>query len=392
MKKQLFFIAIASLFTSLASAADLYVRDFGAGGAYPTITAAITAAADGDRIIIKPKSGGIPYLENITIDKSLTFVCETNFTKYLLQGTVTITPLAGRVVTINNMNCTADISTTAATTGGRMTVNILNSNMVAVNAGYNNTTLNISGCVLTSYIALTHGKCTANRCDQIFVGTTTLDTNPATDDIEIIANNLPNGSYAVVMNQKNYNFKILNNYIVGVVQITGVKLNGNNEIRNNVINNSSSQNTPTLAFSTPSGNTALISVINNIICSNGSSYNEITNNGNASVYAFYNMSNSAFTVNGLTAASNNATSASLVINNGTYTVTGPNANAGYPDDEYRDLDLSLNDIGNFGGSDSWANYWPTAVGNKPQVNYLNTPRRIYTGTTTLNALGSGYSK
>ena len=83
MKKQLLFIAIAGLFSSMASAADLYVRDLGAGGSYATISAAITAASDGDRIIIRPKASNLPYIENLTIDKSLSFVSEINFSRYV---------------------------------------------------------------------------------------------------------------------------------------------------------------------------------------------------------------------------------------------------------------------------------------------------------------------
>ena len=81
MKKQLFFIAIASLFTTLASATDLYVRNLGAGGAFSTVSAAIAQASDGDRIIIQPKTNGSAYVENLTINKSLTFVSETNYNK-----------------------------------------------------------------------------------------------------------------------------------------------------------------------------------------------------------------------------------------------------------------------------------------------------------------------
>ena len=388
MKKFTFaFLAILG-FSSAVSAADLYVRDFGAGGAYATISAAITAAADGDRIIIKPKAGGIPYLENLVIDKSLTLVSETNFAKYLVQGSVTITPAPGRVVTINNLNCTSGIIT-AATIGGRTTINVLNSIMFDVVAYYSNTTLNISGCAVTQSIYFTHGKCIANACLGIYVsnilGITTTDSNLATEDIEIIANKI---SGVLDMNQRNYNFKILNNYSFGgsYFNIAGVKLNGNNEIRNNYINTTSIS--VAIYINLPTGNTAVISVLNNIII--GSS--KIQSSGVASVYAFYNMSNTAFNAVNLTSASNNVGSATFTANNSTFTVTGANVNAGYPDDEYADLDLSLNDIGNFGGSNSWANYWPTAVGNKPQVNYLNTPRRIYSGTTTLNAVGSGYSK
>jgi pectin methylesterase-like acyl-CoA thioesterase len=82
MKKQLLFIAFASLVTSIASATDLYVRNLGAGGAYSTVSAAIAAASDGDRIIIKPKTTGTgAYVENLTINKSLTFVSETIYNR-----------------------------------------------------------------------------------------------------------------------------------------------------------------------------------------------------------------------------------------------------------------------------------------------------------------------
>ena len=86
MKKIVLFSAIASLFTTITSAADLYVRENGANGAYATVSAAITAATNGDRIIIKPKTANAAYVENITINKSLTFVSETNYQKYKLQG------------------------------------------------------------------------------------------------------------------------------------------------------------------------------------------------------------------------------------------------------------------------------------------------------------------
>ena len=72
MKKKLLFIAIAGLFNLMANAADLYVRATGAGGAYTTVSAAITAANNGDRIIIQPKIDGSAYIENLTINKSLT--------------------------------------------------------------------------------------------------------------------------------------------------------------------------------------------------------------------------------------------------------------------------------------------------------------------------------
>lgn len=392
MKKQLFFIVIAGLFSSIASATDLYVRENGAGGSYPTISAAITAAVDGDRIIIRPKAAGLPYIEGVTIDKSLSFVSETNFSKYLIQGSVTVNTAPGRVVTISNLDLSSNFYFSGATAGGRTTLNLNNSSLNAVNAGFANTTVNMSGCT-TSGVTINHGRLTGNRIGALTIGGTALDSNPSTDDIEIIANLF---TVDLSINQRNYVLKFLNNYVVqnASVSITGAKNGSTNEIRNNVINYSASISA--LYFNLPAGNTATFSVLNNIITCSAtlSNYGEISNNNsNSVIYAMYNMSSTPFTTVGTVIASNNVGSVTLSFNNTTATVTGSAlTNAGAPDDDYADIDLSRNDVGNAGGSDSWANYWPAAVGNKPQVNYLLTPRRIYTGTTEMNATGSGYTK
>lgn len=396
MKKQLFFIALASLLTSMASAADLYVRDLGAGGSYSTISAAITAANDGDRIIIRPKAGSLPFIENLTIDKSLSFVSEINFSKYILQGTITVTPAAGRVVTINNLQIsgTNAISVSGDTTGGRTTLNVLNSTTAGVNTGVANTTLNMSGCSGAA-IAMTHGRITGNKITSVTINTTTIDTNPSTDDIEIIANAISANGTAINLNQKNYNFRILNNFAgTGIVTISAVKNDSTNEIINNVISSTNTSNANnSIQISSPTGFTGLVSILNNVFYYIGPTYGTfypVTASG-VSCYVYYNVSNYSVTMPTITNSGNNVTT-SISLNTTTYTVNGLAANTGSPEDDFADIDLSRNDRGNFGGSDSWANYWPTAVGNKPQVNYLKTPRRIYTGTTEMNATGSGYSK
>lgn len=78
-------------------------------------------------------------------------------------------------------------------------------------------------------------------------------------------------------------------------------------------------------------------------------------------------------------------------NNTAYTITGGNVNAGNPAVQYTDLDLTRNDAGHYGGSNSWANYFPADNGGKPQVNYFTAPRTILS-TSTLNVSGSAYSK
>lgn len=236
---------------------------------------------------------------------------------------------------------------------------------------------------------MSHGKATGNNINQLECTSPGPEAALSSDDIEIIANKLS----TLLIGQVNYKVRVLNNFILGKVNntslyITGIKSGSINEITNNVILSSGS-NSMAINIEVPT-NPGVVSIINNILISNNF---EIRNpNPSPSVYAFYNMSNTSFDNVGLFSAASNVSNASITINSSTFTVTGANVNAGYPIEEYQDLDLSLNDIGNFGGSNSWSNYWPTAVGNKPQVNYLNTPRRVYTGTTTLNVTGSGYSK
>jgi len=392
MKKQLLFIAIAGLFANLTSAADLYVRENGANGAYSTITAAITASVNGDRIIIKPKTGGAAYVENLTINKSLTFVSETNFTKYTLQGSIAVTPLAGRIVTIHNL-IAGNVTVSAATTGGRTTLNIFNSNMGYIDAARANTTTNLSGCTVENETGISHGRCTGNRFSSLFIanGDDPADTSLAADDIEIIANV---ATYGISNSQKNYTFKFLNNYLTqGSFSIWAVKNGSTNEITNNVADtrtNGGGQYGEGITINLTQGNTGNISIYNNILTS-GNDYVIYNYNTYATVSAYNNLSAVPFLLFNVANQGSNI-QGSLVINPTAYTITGANINAGATATEYTDLDLTRNDIGNFGGSNSWSNYWPANVGNKPQINYLSTPRTINVGTSTLNVTGSGYSK
>ena len=407
MKKQLLFIAIAGLFSSMANATDLYVRDLGAGGAFPTISAAIAQASDGDRIIIRPKSGGVAYVENLSINKSLSFVSETNFSKYILQGAITITPAPGRTVTINNLQISGNglISIPEETLGGRTTLNLLNSTTSGVHTAQVNATLNMSGCTTTG-VNLSHGRCTANKVSSFTVYATALDSSASADDIEIIANSITGNGAAFSMDQKSYALRFFNNFLSnGYMEIGGIKTGSTNEIANNFVQSTTSNNLSyhsSINLSLSANNPAIFSIVNNVLNYTVSSYVGyrpvyVTGAG-VSAYVFYNVCNSnqyvgSFYVTGLAGAGNNASSANWTASTTNLTVSGTAiVNSGSPEDDYADIDLTINDRGPAGGSNGWANYWPSAPGNKPQVNYLKTPRRIYTGTTEMNATGSGYSK
>lgn len=392
MKKQLL-IAIAGLFSTVASAADLYVRNAGAGGAYSTVGAAITAASNGDRIIIQPKTNGTAYVENLTINKSLTFVSETNYNRYFIQGTINITPLAGRVVSFNGLssgNFTIyNVTVTGATSGGRTTVNLYNCYLNNVDTTPANTTLNISGCIVSGYVFFSHGRVTGNRMQSMNAYNTSADTSLSTNNVEIIGNVT---TFGITNQQSSYPFMMYNNF-TSYFNVFATKPNTTNEIINNTVYQPNGGDVAPI-YLTGNGNQG--SGGNVLIMNNAISFLVTQNNtciqtdGIANVTASYNVSTNAFVTQGTITQSNNSGAVNMTFNDTFYTVTGGNVNAGNPATAYTDLDLTRNDAGHKGGSNSWDNYWPADGGAKPQVNYLVTPRSISSGT--LNVTGSGFTK
>lgn len=388
-------MAFAGLFSSMASAADLNVRATGAGGAYTTVSAAITAANNGDRIIIQPKTDGSAYVENLTINKSLTFVSETNYNKYFIRGTVTITPSAGRVVTISNLssgNFTIyNVVVNGATTGGRTTLNLYNCYLNNVDATGANNTTNISGCTVSGYVLFSHGRATGNNVQSINAYNTSSDSVLATTDVEIIGNA---AAFGITNQQSSYNFKMYNNF-ASSIYVSGAKTSGSNEIVNNTIYQPNGGDVAPIyiGINGNAGTGGNITIMNNAISFFVAETTScIQNAGNVAVVtATYNVSTNAFVTEGTITQSNNTGSVNMSFNNTAYTVTGGNVNAGNPAVSYTDLDLTRNDAGHYGGSNSWANYFPADNGGRPQVNYLVTPRAIL-NTSTLNVTGSAYSK
>jgi hypothetical protein len=392
MKKQLLF-GIIGLISSIASAADLYVRNAGAGGAYSSVSAAVTAASNGDRIIIQPKSNGTAYVENVTINKSLTFVSETIYNRYFIQGTITINPSAGRVVTISNLNSgnftTYNVVASGPTSGGRTTINLFNCNLNNVSTSQTNTTTNISGCTVGGQISFSHGRCSANKAQSIAAYSFTTDTSLSGDDIQIFGNA---SNFEITNNQGNYNFKFYNNFCSGF-NVFAMKMGSYNEMINNTVYQPNGGDIAPIYIDTANANTTgNIIIMNNAVSFVvGQTTTCIQNYGIATITATYNRFTNTFLTGGTITQSNNSGNVNMSFNNVDYTVTGGNVNAGNPAVNYTDLDLTINDAGHYGGSNSWANYWPSDSGAMPQINYLVTPRALL-NTSTLNVTGSGFSK
>lgn len=403
MKKQLFFVAIAGLFTTAASAADLVVRDGGAGGAFSTIGAAISQASDGDRIIIRPKVGNLPYQEDVLVDKSLTFLSEIQGDQYEINGNFSIQGMENRIVTIQDANIVngKDLLISGTFTGSRMTVNVMNTTVAdEIKLDTPGVTSNIYNCVAT-YINMVHGKAIANQSRRLYVIEDAYQM-PATSDVYLIANKVifpATGNYVpstVSVSSTNYSFHIYNNYIQNslggpAITIAQAKGGATNDIMNNFIYANLLPNGYGVNISATQ--VCTINILNNAFDSGNLQY--LVNSSTAPyVVVQYNVmdssSSSSFTVNNVDVNANNT--------NGNYGLTSAGVvtgtaltNAGNPDGSYADLDLSLNDVGVHGGSYAWANYW-TGETAKPHVYFLDTPRRVFNGTTAIFASGEAVTK
>src|SRR5436190_9931049 len=101
--KQLIYSIIFLFSSSALFSADLIVEEFGSFPTYSSILSAVTASAEGDRIIIKNRAGNVPWIENITVDKSLSFLSYDNNTQFVVQGNYTINKANNREVIIVGM-------------------------------------------------------------------------------------------------------------------------------------------------------------------------------------------------------------------------------------------------------------------------------------------------
>ena len=396
-KKMLIFFLTLLFSSQSIFANDFIVRDNGAGGAYATISAAITAAADGDRIIIRPKVSGTPYIENVTINKSLTLLTEIQGDKYEILGSITIAVTANRTVTIQDANLVSSnsISLTGSVSGARANINILNSTVSgSISLDEDNVTATVIGNDITGLIEFKHGKVIANACSRIRLNNDTGNVLSSEDNY-IIANNCrrnANGfthDYLTRIESANYPIHIYNNYFYessgASLSIHTLKIGTTNNIYNNFFQNyHTTRSTLEIFFS---NSTTTVNIINNVFDSGSGDYN-IEAPGATYINAQYNLFEYSYDLLNADVDVNNIVGNFNITN---FVITGDNIDAGNPDNTFADTDLTRNDMGLGGGSFSWSNFW-TGENQKPHVYFLNVPRRIFNGTNTFNANGNAITK
>lgn len=373
---------------------DRIVREFGAGGAYSTITDAYNASVDGDRIIIKPKAGGADYGESITIAKSLQFLCENEGGRFEVTGTWAITAAALRTVNIIGIELTGSINSSGGVTGNLMETSIFNSVITGnLNFGYDNNKLIVAATTLTGFIYMRKGSLYGNTISTstaTYLIQVTAETSPMSNDtVSIIGNRLSNSlgaSYVIYSSSNDHAHIIMNNFIqysyMGIY-VSSWLTGSYSHITNNTLQNVSSTASDYGIYLSSLPASTDVQILNNVLDMIGTtgtqagiygtgiigtsnvSYNHFETGINTAIFGFVddgsNVNPSTFTVTGT----------------GEVT-TGNPVNGGHPDSTHYDIDLTRNNCGAYGGSFTMNNFFPTTDLNA-RVYYIDIPRRVIIG-------------
>ena len=408
-----------------AQAADITV---GPGGTYNSIGAAIAAAANGDRILVKPKT--IPYGENITINKGLTFLSQDEGTYFNCSGTWTIT-LANTTqhVTIIGLRLLTGsiISNTAPTGSGRSRVKVLSSVVRDGNINlYNYANFDITvanDSVSNGFVWLRYGKVMGNYISSNNANESlrVFDDNVASTDSVWVVGNRVRGARAasfwtIYLSSATQFIYCVNNHLIVNPINTGADYGiycdnwkttggGFNVIANNTIY--SGRNTspyPAAQYGINLVNiTTNSQIVGNVLTGavngNGTNIALIQTGANNFVLAYNHLRNLRISaVAGVSLSLNNQTS-NVTVDAVTGALTGGTNNAvdtiPLTDPEYTDVDLTAGDAGAYGASFTLSNFHPfvslTAADNTARVFWMRAPRRVLQGGS-LNVQASGYDR
>lgn len=389
--------------TNFSNANDLVVVSGGVLPQYSTITAAIAAASNGDRILVTP---GIQYNEAaININKSVQILSNTEGQQFQVSANITVTPpIASSNIIIQGMDLLVGNIIGAAVPGAvRSKFTMVGSKIrngyvdFYSNAYWELNMMQDSMIGLNPYIYLRFGKIIGNYINGGTGSTHNIyilsESVAAADTVYVVGNRLEmstTGSGQVGLywaNTTNF-FYIANNYIKNnayaqySMYITGSNSNqtGGNTLINNTFYNTSA-GYQTINFYSVSSFTFV--------------YNNLVMNGGNGAYGFYmagNQTNYVFSYNHFQLGNSNAMYG--IVNDGTNVVgsnttfdintgialTGTAVNGGYPNDGYADHDLTRNDAGCGGGSLRITNFHPmNNLTNGARVTYVTAPRRVLMG-------------
>ena len=358
----------------LSSATTATDRVVSPSGTYNTISGAIAASSDGDRVLVT--SGN--YAENIAIAKSLSIVPLVEGTRYTVIGYAAVNMPAGGRLLLSGIRLKEGLNTGMPHTA-RTEVTIVDSYLYSCSlvdpfvrvelyrdSIYTGVTLS-SGAVVGNYFR-------GDDSNGAFARVQGVSALP--EEILMIGNSigLPTGGGGIDL-QTNSVFIVENNFVRSSPGLPAVRV-----------------------YRTGNLTAVPSSVVNNTFYKHVNSNTSAVVNG-ASTYFALVVKNNALIGHGLGAVgdiggwpqlveSHNQSVAvsAIVLSTGGPSPDSPLIDAGDPDPRYMDLDLTTNDVGCYGGSNSRANF-TTAMGSAV-VGFMQAPRVVSLGDpVNINAVG-----
>ena len=341
-------------------------RIVGASSLFPTIGEALLASGDGDRILVEPG----PYPEELTISKSITILPNQEGTRPTLDGAIKITNADGKRIVIMGIRCTGFMNQSGTYTT-RTEVKLIDSRIdraITLIDPYIH--LELLRDTISCQATFSCGTVIGNEvpgCQAAGEGVAGIIVQGASalpDELLVLGNsigaNAPGLGVSITSDSR---FHVENNYVRGHPSaLPAVFLQRYNA-------------QPIPAYCT---------VLNNTFYRASGASSSAVSPGLPNVL----VRNNALVGYGISNVLFNPLVSVLDINTatGAPSIGSPLINAGDPDPRYLDLDLSVNDVGCYGGSNSRANF-TTAMGSAV-VGFMQAPRVVAQGQPVeINAVG-----
>jgi len=399
--KHLFTLALAfSAFQAIA--VDRIVEEFGVPPAFSNIALAVAAAEDGDRIIIKNRAGDIPWIETITVNKSLEFLSFQDNGFFTVQGNWTILPADGRVIRIIGMRNTAgNITFSGSASVASTLVSVIDCQFVVgsiqMGTDFIKTTVVGSefqdGLVRINFGSVIGCRITSNSGLEL-IGMTPSSTAFQGDTASIVGNQLTSissNAICIYVENRAQVVHIRNNFVqhrgIGIWGRGGNAQGITNQIWNNTVV-ATGGNSPTAIYMSNTVTGSVWEVMNNVAeYTSGTSNRGIYNGGSLSgqTNVYFNVVESTMSTiisaAGFTFVGNNIIDQPVsLLADGRPVLGSPVIDGGNPSAPFFDRDLTFGDAGAYGGSYTLDNFFPLHTG-AARIYMASHPYNIRQGAT-----------
>lgn len=385
MKKS-FLLFFSTFFLNHCFSSNLIVQQSGPAGTYSSINAAISAALDGDVILVNNRTDGLPWIEDVIINKSLTFVSAVDNVSFWVSGNYEIVRANNRLITIVGMRNTS----------------LANNLFVSGSIPTQRTILKLSQCEFSGSV---YGSGLAND-SQIGGTTTSIYASKFQKIVKLSFGGVFGSEFSALLELQNDPMSTND-----TLHLVGNKITSNSGfnslynlnqsqvviIENCIVNkqgNSNSQSFSAILSNSPKVGSRITNCT--LYCNNSGTFSaayalagwdQIVENSilrgrqitNLSL-CFYNL---AYSTENLPSANGNVAGTMPVINfiDLTYTDNVSVINLGNPSNASLDLDLSRNNIGVYGGSYNINNFHPINTINSSVINMVEIPKLVNQGQT-----------